>query len=114
MKKMFALVTIGAAFFSIAAFTPMHIVSSPVVQEKPTPLYAKWGLLAMQETMKKYPNAQITDYLHIERVVGEKTTVEKFKLILIDQGREFGLFVDLEFTNETEELKNITFTETTP
>ncbi len=70
--------------------------------------------MAMQKTMEKYPNAQITDYLHIERVVGQKTSIEKFKLILIENGREFGLFVDLEFTNDTEELINITFTETTP
>ncbi|SOC37128.1 DUF3889 domain-containing protein [Ureibacillus acetophenoni] len=114
MKIMIALLTVGVAFFSIAAFSPMHIVSSPLVQENPTPPYAKWGSLAMQETMKKYPKAQITDYLHIGREVGEKTSVEKFKLILVQDGREFGLFVNLEFTNDTEELQNVTFTETTP
>lgn len=116
MKKLFVFLTIGAAFLTIAAMTPKHIVSSPVVQEEKyiPPPYAKWGVMAMQKTMEKYPNAQITDYLHMERVVGQSTSVEKFKLILIENGREFGLFVDLKFTNDTEELINITFTETTP
>ncbi len=113
MKRWIALFTIGAAILSIATFTPMHTVSSPIVQDNSVPAYAKWGSMAMKRTMEKYPNAQITDYLHIERVVGDTTSVEKFKLILVDNGREFGLFVDLEFTNDTEELINITFTETT-
>ncbi|HWL25918.1 MAG TPA: DUF3889 domain-containing protein [Ureibacillus sp.] len=113
MKIFISLLAIGTAFITVSAFSPTHIVSSPVVQENPTPAYAKWGLMAMQETRKKYPNAKITDYLHMERVVGEKTSVEKFKLILVENGREFGLFVNLEFTNDKEELVNVTFTETT-
>ncbi|CAM5223635.1 hypothetical protein UACE39S_05198 [Ureibacillus acetophenoni] len=115
MKKLVVFLTIVVAFFTIAAMTPLHSVSSPIVQqEKDIPAYAKWGVMAMQKTKEKYPNAQITDYLHMERVVGQSTSVEKFKLILKEKGREFGLFVDLEFKNDTEELVNITFTETTP
>ena len=38
------------------------------VHQKPIPSYAKWGRLAMKETKKRYPNADIIDYLHIGRV----------------------------------------------
>nr|WP_106779085.1 DUF3889 domain-containing protein [Lysinibacillus timonensis] len=125
MKKLLAILIIAAAFFAITAFTPINMnTTNPVIQEhtgsenhvqdKPIPAYAKWGLMAMQETMKKYPNAAITDYLHIGRDVGATTSTEKFKLILQEKEREFGLLVNLEFDNTSEQLIEITFTETTP
>ncbi|RKJ08507.1 DUF3889 domain-containing protein, partial [Butyricicoccus sp. 1XD8-22] len=39
---------------------------------------------------------------------------EKFKLILKENNREFGLFVQLKFNNETEDLVDVNFSETTP
>jgi len=46
---------------------------------------------------------------------GGVISVEKITTMMMDveNGREFGLFVNLEFTNNQEELTNITFTETT-
>ncbi|BDH61780.1 hypothetical protein MTP04_19100 [Lysinibacillus sp. PLM2] len=68
----------------------------------------------MEKTKEKYPNAQITDYLHIGRDVGDSTSIEKFKLILKENNREFGLFVHLKFNNESENLVDVKFSETTP
>lgn len=76
------------------------------------PSYAKWGQVAMIETKKKYPNADIIDYLHIGRETGTKTSKEKFKLWLREDNKEFGVFIDITFNNETEDMTNITFQET--
>lgn len=77
------------------------------------PEYAKWGRMAMQNVMEKYPNANVVDYLHIGREVGTENTVEKFKLWLrADDNHEFGVFVDITFNNQTEEVINIKYTET--
>lgn len=76
------------------------------------PEYAKWGQIAMKNVMSKYPNAQIIDYLHVGKEAGPTTSVEKFKLWMKDGDREFGVFVDITFNNETEEIVNIEYTET--
>lgn len=78
-----------------------------------TPEYAKWGRLAMQKVMEKYPYAEIIDYLHVGKEPGKDTSVEKFKLWLrAENNHEFGVFVDITFNNQTEEVVNIKFTET--
>ncbi|MGM0834657.1 MAG: YqzG/YhdC family protein [Bacillota bacterium] len=75
------------------------------------PPYAKWGKIAMQKTKEKYPNADIIDYLHVGRKKGEQTSVETFHLWLKEDQKEFGIKVDIEFTNETERVINISFKE---
>lgn len=75
------------------------------------PPYAKWGQLAMQKTKEKYPNAAITDYLHIGRIPGTTSSTEKFKLWLKDKNKEFGVLVDIEFDKKTERLIGIKFRE---
>lgn len=80
--------------------------------EEVAPLYAKWGRMAMQRTIEKYQNAQIIDYLHIGREVHDYTTTEKFKLWLRDGKREFGVYIDITFNNDTEEVVDIRFEET--
>ncbi|MGJ9459154.1 YqzG/YhdC family protein [Oceanobacillus sp. CF4.6] len=82
------------------------------VQAEEVPSYAKWGRLAVQETKSKYPDAKIVDYLHIGREANGNTTVEKFKLWLNEESREFGVFIHIEFDTETDEVINITFEET--
>ena len=78
------------------------------------PAYAKWGRLAMQKIMAKYPSADVIDYLHIGREVGSVTSVEKFKLWLrAEDNSEFGVFVDITFNNQTEEVVDIKYIETT-
>ena len=81
--------------------------------EEIAPAYAKWGRIAMQNVMAKYPTADVIDYLHIGREVGSVTSVEKFKLWLkTKDNNEFGVFVDITFNNQTEEVVDIKYTET--
>jgi hypothetical protein len=81
-------------------------------QQKPIPPYAKWGTLALQKTQEKYPNAKIIDYLHIGRTTGPQSSIEKFKLWLEENNKEFGVFINIEFNNETEKVLKVTFEET--
>lgn len=65
----------------------------------------------MKRTHEKYPNAQIIDYLHIGRVSGQNSSTEKFKLWLKEGKKEFGVFINIEFNNETEKIIKISFRE---
>ncbi|WP_188454843.1 YqzG/YhdC family protein [Virgibacillus oceani] len=80
--------------------------------DKEIPPYAKWGRLAMKETKASYPNAAIIDYMHIGRDVQEKSSVEKFKLWLKEDNKEFGVYVNITFDTKTEKLIDIQFKET--
>lgn len=91
---------------------PMNLIHTSYAQQKPIPSYAKWGVLALKETQEKYPNAQVKDYKHIGRVSGTRFTTERFKLWLKDDQKEFGVFVTIEFNNETEKVIKVTFKET--
>jgi len=81
-------------------------------QKKPVPEYAKWGKLAMEETKKRYPAADIIDYLHVGKQQKNGMSVERFKLWLKQDNREFGVFVNITFEPDTERVKNITVVET--
>ncbi|GAX90396.1 YqzG/YhdC family protein [Effusibacillus lacus] len=76
------------------------------------PAYAKWGRLAMTETRKRYPDAQIVDYLHVGRV-NKSTDVaeETFKLWLNRNGRELGVFVRITFEIKTDRVLLVRFQE---
>ena len=76
------------------------------------PAYAKWGELAIKETQSKYPHANIIDYLHEGSESKEDSTIENFKLWLKDGDNEFGVFVRIEYTTETEKVVTIDFEET--
>lgn len=82
-----------------------------LIEAQAQPPYAKWGKLAMEKTKEKYPNAQIVDYQHVSRVQGINTTMEKFKLWLKENEREFGVLVNIEFDKSTERVISITFRE---
>ncbi|AXI01369.1 DUF3889 domain-containing protein [Sporosarcina sp. PTS2304] len=75
------------------------------------PAYAKWSRLAIKQTMKKYPQADITDYLHIASQEGEKVSVEKFRLWLKEGSREFGVVVTVTFSAETGQLIGVEYQE---
>ncbi|MGN7470966.1 YqzG/YhdC family protein [Brevibacillus sp. SAFN-007a] len=78
------------------------------------PPYAKWGRLAMQETLKKYPHAEIVDYQHVGRTAKTPTTSEEtFKLLLQEGNRRWALLVHIEFENQTEHVVQITYEEST-
>lgn len=88
-------------------FSGLLSISETVVAAE----YEKWGNLAVQKTKEKYPNAEVTDYKHIGRVAGINTTMEKFKLVVKEGEREFGVLVNIEFDKETERVIDISFKE---
>lgn len=101
----FTLMTVG-----IADFTPSP-TESVVYAQRPTPPYAKWGNIAVQKTKEKYPNADVVDYLHVGRVDKGNNAVEKFKLWVKGQNREFGVLVNVEFNKSTEQIVHISYKE---
>lgn len=90
--------------------TPPMPLAASVQQE--VPAYAKWGRLAVKEVQAKYPHARIIDYLHQGSESHGNSTIERFKLWLKEGDREFGVFVRIEFTNESEEVIRVEFQET--
>ncbi|MEW9674277.1 YqzG/YhdC family protein [Ammoniphilus sp. 3BR4] len=91
--------------------SPTH--SKNTNQHEQEPPYAKWGRLALQETKKKYPQAEIIDYLHVGlKSLSPSTSQETFKLWLKEGIREFGVYVRIKFDTRTETVQSITFEET--
>lgn len=113
MRKVF--ITIGAVIaigtFITISSEPTQIPTTTLAQQE-TPTYAKWGKLAFKETQLKYPNANIIDYLHEGSELKSDSTIEKFKLWLQDDQKEFGVFVRIEYATKTEQVINIEFQET--
>ena len=111
MKKnlliLLCMVVIGLGSLSSFPFNSAHIVHA----QKDVPPYAKWGNIAVQKTKDKYPDAQVVDYLHVGRERKDKTSIEKFKLWLKGKDREFGVYVNIEFTNASEQIIVITYKE---
>lgn len=96
----------------ILIISQISIVQETLAEKEP-PDYAKWGNIAVTETIKKYPQADVVDYLHIGREEKDKTTaVEKFKLWLRQDEKEFGVYVNVEFDKNTNQFKGISFKET--
>ncbi|WP_274309603.1 DUF3889 domain-containing protein [Solibacillus daqui] len=94
-----------------ALFMPLNTL--PIVHaQQEAPAYAKWGILAMEETQKRYPGAKIIDYLHQGREIKGIVTIEKFKLWLKKGDKEFGVFVSIVFVTDTEKIVVIEFQET--
>lgn len=102
MKKIVIALGIIAPTLSFSTHIP---TIAPAQQE--IPAYAKWGQLAIKETKAKYPNANIIDYLHEGSESKENSTIEKFRLLLKENDKEFGVSVKIEYTTETNELVNI-------
>ena len=88
-----------------------HIPSTVQAQQE-IPSYAKWGKIAIEETQAKYPHANIIDYLHEGSETKGNSTIEKFKLWLKDGENEFGVFVRIEYTTQTEAVVKIDLQET--
>ncbi|MBW3494250.1 MULTISPECIES: DUF3889 domain-containing protein [Bacillus] len=104
------LVRTAFIFFLITICSNIHTDPSIVRAQPP---YAKWGKLAVEKTKEQYPKAEIIDYLHIGRQPKTvQITVEKFKLWLREGGKEYGVFVDVEFDTKTEEFLKMSFQKT--
>ncbi|WP_264739293.1 YqzG/YhdC family protein [Cytobacillus firmus] len=91
----------------LSEYIPIRAFTEEAFAERPEPAYAKWGRLAMETAKEKYPKAKILDYLHIGREKGQTTDIEKFKLWIEDSGKEFGLYIDIEFDSKTERVIRI-------
>jgi len=76
------------------------------------PAYAKWGKLAVEKTQSSYPNSKIIDYLHEGSELKEDATIEKFKLWLKEGDKEFGVYVRIKYTTETQQVVDIELQET--
>lgn len=109
MKKVMMIILSVTIFsFGITAFhTPLEAISTKGQE----PSYAKWGRLAMQKVKEKYPDAKIVDYLHVGKKRGIENSTETFKLWLEAPTNEFGVFIDITFNNNTEEIVDISFRE---
>jgi Protein of unknown function (DUF3889) len=115
MKRIFLTLILTLTFASISPTVSAELQTHGKQAEKQPqiPLYAKWGTLAVKETSKKYPNANIIDYLHVGRkVISSSTIQETFKLWLRQGNREFGVIVRITFDATTEQVHSITFEET--
>lgn len=103
------------SFSVILLLFSTNLEAFPVQQsasaEKDIPSYAKWGRMAMKETKAKYPDADIIDYLHRGSETKDGSTIEKFKLWLKENDKEFGVFINIEFNTKTDKVINITFRE---
>lgn len=77
------------------------------------PDYAKWGALAVKETQKRY-QATILDYKHLGRTdLTSQKSEERFKLWLVNkEGKEFGVYVNIEFDPSNDRVQRIRFIET--
>lgn len=107
MKKLLICLVLFLGFNS-----SYHLDHTAFAQQKPIPSYAKWSKIAMERTKAKYPNAQIVDYLYVGRKKGTPTSTEKFKFWLKENQKEYGVYVDVEFNNDTEQVVNVTYQET--
>ncbi|MDV6377406.1 DUF3889 domain-containing protein [Sporosarcina sp. GW1-11] len=87
------------------------IIEPPVLGKLEVPAYAKWSRLAIKQTMFKYPHADITDYLHIASDSKGELGVEKFRLWLKEESREFGVLVTVTYAAETGKLIRVEFQE---
>jgi len=75
----------------------LSLLCSAYPAQATPPSYAKWGQIAVKTAKEKYPRANIVDYLHIGREDKPHSSIEKFKLWVDDQGKEFGLLIQIEF-----------------
>lgn len=75
------------------------------------PPYAKWGRLAVKETIKRY-HADIIDYKHVGRQVNSDGLVsETFQLTLNKERRQFAVTVQIWFDRQSEQVVRLQFTE---
>lgn len=96
-------------FFTLLSALPSAAIA-PASFAFAQPEYAQWGRLAMQEAHKKYPQAAIVDYLHVGRTTLSPSIAEEtFKLLLRQNGREWGVLVHIRFVIKTSQVLSIRF-----
>lgn len=95
----------------ILAILVVGLTNAPTIAVA-APEYAKWGKIALEETQKRY-NAQIVDYEHIGRShISDLKSEEAFKFwIRKKNGKEFGVYVTIQFERASEKISSIKFSE---
>ena len=111
MRKAF--IALGTVLIFITFNSALTQFSTIAQAQQEIPSHAKWGKLAMKETKAKYPNANIIDYLYVGSESKGDSTIQKFKLWLKDEDKEYGVVVTIEYTTKTEKVVDIEFEETT-
>ncbi|WP_141432926.1 DUF3889 domain-containing protein [Bacillus sp. 03113] len=111
MRKLFICLFVTLVFCSESVI-PLDLFNKAYARQEEAPPYAKWGSFALKKTKEKYPNAKIIDYLHVGKISGPITSTERFKFWLKENGKEYGVIINIEFNNETERVKRVTFKKT--
>lgn len=110
-KRLSYVLTAASVVLTIGFLPPVAVNSAISAQTEPE--YAKWGQLAMKETKLRYPGARIVDYLHVGRkTLSENVCEETFKLWLLQNSREWGVYVRIQFEPATGKVRSVTFQET--
>ena len=91
---------------------PVTASRSPAAVVAAVPEYARWGALAVKETRARY-NAAVVDYKHLGRsALSPVRSEERFKLWLRDRkGKEFGVYVYIQFNPKSNTVHSIRFVE---
>ncbi|MGE7112547.1 DUF3889 domain-containing protein [Lysinibacillus sp. NPDC047702] len=97
---------LSIGIFLIFLTSQLHIPTAVFAQQE-DPAYAKWSIVAIKEVRIKYPLAKIVDYLYEGREIQGDTTIEKFKLWLKQNDKEFGVYVKIQYVTKTNKLENI-------
>jgi Protein of unknown function (DUF3889) len=106
MNKSLITTCLCILFIFIPFLNSPHNINT-VNSEKATPSHAKWGKIAMQKAIEKYPSAKIYDYLHVKREQRGNYSVEIFKLWLNENNNKFEVMVHIKFETTTEKILNV-------
>ncbi|WP_134685533.1 YqzG/YhdC family protein [Brevibacillus migulae] len=93
---------------SLCACVPLFV--TPAMTTHAEPAYAKWGQMAMKETKKKYPKADIVDYKHVGRKeLSPSAAQETFRLWLKEGKQRYEVIVRITFETRTEKVLSVRF-----
>ncbi|MBD1378827.1 DUF3889 domain-containing protein [Metabacillus arenae] len=66
-----------------------------------------WKSIAMKETKKRYPLAQVLFTQKIWDKTRKNMTVKQYKLTLREGNKDFGVYVTISYHPETEKIKSV-------
>lgn len=102
-------IVIKAVFVLLSLTHHSEVVSTETLAEqRAEPAYAKWGKLAMEETIKEYRDASIVDYKYEGRRTLEAGQAEEsFVLWVRKDTKEFGVRVRIRIDSSSDSLINV-------
>jgi len=103
------MLVLAVSMLNAIGMLPTHTYARMYINQ---PEYAKWGLIAVEQSKAKY-HAEIMDYLHVGRKeVSPGVAEETFKLWLRDRTREYGVIVTIQFYTANDQIITVKFQET--